>query len=969
MKKTIILAIFILLSTSVLAAVDDNIQYEKVNATYVGNGIYNIQNADFVDVKPYFWAKDEITKLSALGIFRGYFDGNERTFAPDGEVTKEQAIALIIRLIGKNAQAAAYSETSNLEGVGSSWSDGYLKVASDIGLITKEQYEHTILDETQIANLPADTKLYKKGDKASRQEIAVMICKAVSSINKDKLAPIYEYRNIFNVSDYDEADVAALPYIEALMRANIMVGDGAKFNPKSAIKRSEMAKVIVNMEDTLYSTMTLQQKSGVVAVRRNKYDKGSKISSSILKVRNNYGGVDELAKTVKVGIDGVEIVGDCVVLYDGQVTGLDALKDGDKIKYIVDNLSKKVIYVNKIGEEQNKKIVGALQGGIDLEKGLITIKDVEKGVYTYTMRKSLYDKEQNIVVLSDKEVKKEDMPYTNLVTLTVQDGVVVRVDYDGAEPMYEEISGTIKDVNSKFKYITIDDINGNEVTKSLDGADIAIEKVDYFIDENKVGHIDEIFDEKKYDRTDSLISDLEVGDIVHIRLKEGKILSVSAKSSNIQKIGTIKDVKVDGEKADVVLDDGSLVKLEVAKGTDVEIDHKKADIYDLRIGQMVDITINDAVIDAGRLKNIVKKVEVITSENKVKNIYKSKVGVYNDSQNTVSLVNAYTLVGSGFKQYDGVVLASIDDESEIIYDGKKVSKDFMKQNLVGSNINVYTATTDYYGKSKVAKMIFDDSVPKVLKRDTVADKKINSVMLASSRKNIALNSNAIVVKDGYLANAPAIKSGDKVQVVVGSTGVVFNVLNTTDENMLKVYRGRIKNIDDYESVKMSSIARLDGFEYKFSPISRVFTIDETTKIIEDGKVKLADFVTYGDKSKYDEVYTVVADGDFAKMLVKNKYAKEGVLGEVVSVNGKDIEIKYAKSYESDSKTISFIDLNNSAAKLITDDKTIFIKNGELVDIEDLERGDKLQCMSEKSLRTLFITENKRDIEVSIVFVK
>ncbi len=966
--KTFALILLIVFTVPpVYGASDENIINERVANQYKGNGDYNIKNANFQDVSGNFWAKDEITKLAALGVFRGYSAGNVRKFSPNGKVSREQAMALIVRLVGKQEDAAKAAETLKGEGVKDSWSNGYLSVARDLGLISPEQYSQAMADEN---NLDPSQKPYRRDEPVLREEIAVMLAKAVNKVKPEFLAPIYEYKNIFNVADYANADVESLPYMETIMRNKIMLGDGRNFKPKSAIKRSEMAKVLVNMQKMLYDTMGVEEKSGVVGVVTTRNNSSTKTDEKVLKIRNDAGEVDELIRATSEGEDGVIIYDDCVVLANGRVAGLSSLEEGDKIKYIVDNNSKKVIYVSKNGEIRNLKVVGSLQGGLDLEKGLISIKDGEYATKTYKMRKSLYDMTERIVVIGDHEIKKEDLPYSNLLTLTVQNGLVIKIEQGGGEALYEEISGTIKDVNAKFKYITITSVEGKEITKQLGGSDYKVEKISDFIDENKLGHIDEIFDESSYDRTDSSLEDLEVGDIVHIRITNGKVSHISAKSFTTRKVGTLNKVDFLGDKATVILDDGSLLKLDVMRGTSVKIDGKNAGISELRVGQKVEMTINDAVIDRGRLKNIVKKVEVFTRSNKVKEIYKSRLGIYNDSQNTLSLVSSYKLMANGFKSYEGMKVLPLADSFEIVDEGEIVSLDYLKDKLEGSDKTVYTVSSDYYGSEKIVKLVFDSGRARTLASDIVASKKPNSMILGNSRESVSILNNAIAVKDGYLVNPALIEDDDKVQVVIGSSaGLVFNVLDKSGENRLKIYRGRIKEIEQYESFVIGSLARLEGFNYDFSPIDRMFTIDDYTKIVDENPIRLADFVDYGEKSQRDEVFTIVADGDFAKLLIKNKYAKEGVKGEVISAGAKEIEIKDTLSYDSQTRRLEAIDLNNTYAKLLITDNTIFIKNGELISADDIRKGDTIEAMTEKNLKSEFMANGKREIELSIVFVK
>ncbi len=969
-KLTAILLVFILSATSVFAVKNENVNYDKVSNTYTGNGDYNIVNANFVDVAGTFWAKDEISKLSALGIYKGYSYGETMRFAPNSEVSKQEVLALMLRLVGKEAEVQAEAEKVAEQGVKASWSTGYLKVAADMGLITQADYEAANAD---AGNSFAGEQAFVKTDPATREEVAVWASKAVESVQAGMLAPNPEFRNIYNVADFENAEVTSLPYIETLMRKKIMVGRGKYFRPKRGIKRSEMAKVLVNMEDILYKTLGLKQKSGLVGGTRIDDEVGSfeQNAKKVIKVRNNEGKTDELVKDIFVGEDGVLINRDCVVLKNGVITGLSALEDGDKVRYVVNDLSQEVLYVNVTAKDEPREVVGVLQGGLDLDKGIINIMPDDGTRHSYQMRESIYDKEQGIVVVGFREIKKEDMPYTNKIKLILENDMVVRIEYTGAEPLYSEISGTVVDVNPKFKYITITDANAQEQTKHFLADNVVVERLDYFVSENDIGHIDEIFDENKYDKTDANIEDVEIGDIVHLRIDGDKVTSISAKAFVSRKTGTIKSVAIDGEGAKLVLDDGSLLSLDVPKSALVKKDGRISSAFDLKVGQYVDVTINDAVISKGRLKNIVKKVEVFTRGTKVKNVYMSKMGLYNDVQNTISLLQSSKLSKIGFKDYVGNQVYDImGDVPKIIYGGKRVSLDFLKENLIGSDLTVYSVTKDYYGEEKLDTLYFDEGRGVVLGEDVVGRKQNGEIKLGNSRQQVGFNKNAIAIKDGYLVSMDSIVNNDNIQVVMGNRdGVIFNVIDKVGEPDIFICRARIKDIEKRTQMTVKSFARLKDFQYKYSPIERKFRIDENTKVFEDGFISLDEFLTYGKDTRKDKVYTIFADGDYAKFLIMDEYAREGVKGEVASIDGDKIEIVNTKVYTSKDKTFTPIDLNNTYAELKTDEKTMILKNGELVKASDLQVGDKLEAMTVDNLYKQFAESENREILAKIIIVK
>lgn len=78
---------------------------------------------NFPDVPESHWANGYINKVSFLGIAGGY--GNGR-FGPSDHLTYEQAVTMIVRMLGMETKASEYG----------GYPDGYLAVADSMGLLS-----------------------------------------------------------------------------------------------------------------------------------------------------------------------------------------------------------------------------------------------------------------------------------------------------------------------------------------------------------------------------------------------------------------------------------------------------------------------------------------------------------------------------------------------------------------------------------------------------------------------------------------------------------------------------------------------------------------------------------------------------------------------------------------------------------------------------------------------------------------
>lgn len=145
------------------------------------NGNFSVSEADtrFSDVGEGFeWASGYINKAVKLGIVSGMGDG---TYNPEGTLTAEQFITMIIRWLGleNNAQNRA----------GEYWADGYVKAAKDVALT----------DGVSIKN-------FSEGiSRADASVIANKALKIKGKVKAEKL--IFENKRVYTSADEIKGDV------------------------------------------------------------------------------------------------------------------------------------------------------------------------------------------------------------------------------------------------------------------------------------------------------------------------------------------------------------------------------------------------------------------------------------------------------------------------------------------------------------------------------------------------------------------------------------------------------------------------------------------------------------------------------------------------------------------------------------------------------------------------------------------
>lgn len=973
--------LFVIHSVMVIyGATDGTILSETVSNIYTARAIGNsvIENIRFTDLAANHWAKEPVTRLGALDIVKGY----SSRYNPGASVSKEEALALLVRLIGREqdaiqaAQRLANQDTN--EALSTSWSKGYMSVANTLGLITAAEYQDAISDDQTTL----DEESFRRESAVSREQIAKWIVQAVNAVNPALLTPVYQQQAIFNYSDWNNMGVEYTPYIEAVIREGIMVGDNGRFQPKSSLTRAELAQVIKNMEDILYASMTITQKGGVIGaiIDNSSIDPLTGTATKSFLIRNNEGKVDQLNFEYKRDSGNQIATKDTPVYQAGQINGMLSLKEGESIEYLVDQETNELLYIYSKGIEKPITITGILQPLTTLENGQITVKTNSGTLFTYPVRAGLYDLTNNTIIIGEDVIKIANAPVNSSVTLTVQNNVVTDIAYKGEQAVSSEISGIVKENNTSFSYITIIDWNGNEITKSYSKSQVVVEKQNFYDESDEIGYIDEMFPDYEFDDRDSDVEWVEAGDIVHMKIdptNKDYVTNISAKTNYVVKYGTVRDISykgADGANVMITYDDQSIGSF--ALSTDIPIlkSGKNVGLMNLLPGDVVRMLVNQAVIEPGTVKETVKEMVVDEYGNQVANVYKGQMGTINKSQRKVSLFDIYQLSNIGWTNHEAAKSLDISASGiEYYHDGKQISLDYAERYLVQDTIEAYIVTSEYYGDEKIEKITFRDGRDSVLAPSNVTySNGLDKLTLLTQSGSISMDQGTIVIKNGKIVQVGNIFSPDYAQVILNGNGkaAIVNIEPEPNNDAVSVFRGRIKSIKEGESFQVESHAVLMDMKWVYSPIPRIFNIDHHTQIIGDnGPMTLDEFIDYSETSQVDEVFTILAEGTNANYIVKNPYAQEGVKGQIYELENDSLMIKDAVVYSKTNNKWSTLSLKNNYAEVNLLDNSLIIKNNKVIDADELEIGDQIRVMTTEDLSAKLLQTSERDVDGYIVFVE
>ncbi|WP_265446522.1 S-layer homology domain-containing protein [Acetivibrio straminisolvens] len=955
----------------------EKIYYGLKNASAV------LDNINFTDVRNSgTWAKEAIYKAAALDIVKGY--GN-RVFGRTNYVTKEEAIAIIYRVAGREKDAQLAAEALDIARdiedkktyAPSMWSDGYLRLAANEGLISREDLE----DAFSAEQSELGTGAFLRRAPAQRQEVAYWISKVLG------IEPVYGQQKIFNsFRDWSGADPLKIPYIEAVLVENIMNGEGnGYFRPTGFVTREQIAQIIINADKRILSLLGYEKRMGTVEDIRKEYDftGNSHVYINTFHIRNSNGKlhkiVTESADNSRSGYKneqgGAAIRStdtDLIVYKDGWVGTSSLLKEGDRIEYIT-TADGTVRYVRVIsGTSDTEYIVAKIK---EVNPEISTIKaavgfyleypDADMDSISFDFRNSsgavdtklVYSNIVKVYVEGKAADIKDITPGMDAI-LTVQDNIITVINtLDLRLREQGVVSGIVEDNNPHLGYITLYSEDGLRMEGSLN----RIKTYNYSNPEEVTVYKNHIA---------AKLEDIEGGDSVYIKLDQnGAIEMISAVDNYIVKYGKV--ISVRSGLINVAYDDGTQQILNVDENIPIVRDKKLVDFDSLKDGDRVKLLLN--ITDKA---TTLKKLTIEGDEHFITNIYRGVVSSVDDISKKMVLQNLEVFNNGKWERtgQKGFTTLKMSEENKFVYNDNIVNVRQVKELLAGSS--AYIAVEKDYGGSEKAVLVSvknsKDSEAPVFSDSIISSTAGNKgeFTLAKEYLNISYGNGTIIIKDNRLVTASSINSEDRAYVVANRSyddgkyyASVVKINEKTDSNFFTIYRGRIANINENSDFTLESYSELDGVNWKYYNTPRTFRITYDTRILDDeGVVGQRNFTDFGDSSYKNRTVYVLSNGADAVLISTAPYGDinaKGKIYEIVSENEGDSEavegqqepqgfkLQNAKVYDSqlhmwiDSKELEITLLKNS----------IILKNNSIVKPSELKKGDSIRLIKKDGNRT------------------
>lgn len=509
----------------------------------------------FSDVSSNHWAKDQIARMAEKGIVKGVEDAKTLTFyfKPDNKVTHIEAIQMIYQTLKQNnklvkeANSQTYATLLSTYKV-PTWAHEAVSYALENKIISLDEAKNFIRNNQQT--------------NARRVDVAVYIGKALNM--GEDIDPL----PVLNFKDSEMIIRAAVPYVDLLVKKGIVAGDTTnKFNPNNLISRAEMAALCAKTYDVLNTAVDISPATPTSPTipQGQQSTQSSVISRTFLATNAN----KLVVKDDEEKIEFYDLKSNTAIMIDGRIKNASNLEIGQRVTLEFDK-NNNLIKVEK--KELTADFIGTVEKIVDYDTYyLITVKP-----------KSTSSTNKNFKVYSSTYIELEGKKVSSS-QLKVGNKIQVRSDNDKALDIYIESVDVTYDgiLTSNVFYRQNPMIRIQTANNQL--IELEIHKTVYI---KKNG--------KKKD-----VEDLAKGDIISAMVTDGKVIDIIATSVNIstKDEGTIQTIAF-GNPSQIVINnkDDEKVTYDISNSVLVEVDDKKATIYDLRPNYYVKIYLENGII-------------------------------------------------------------------------------------------------------------------------------------------------------------------------------------------------------------------------------------------------------------------------------------------------------------------------------------------------------------------------------------
>jgi hypothetical protein len=632
--------------------------------TFSGGVTPKAEGSSFSDIAAAEWAHQAISEMTSSDVFYGYPGGD---FKPYNDVTKLEAVAMLVRVLGLEEQALALEEAGVDYALPPDlyWGSGYLIKAVQLGM----------LDEDYLY-------LLQPNEPATRTEVAMLVFHAL------------DFSPDSGALEFDDADQIPGEYrdgVAAVVRKNLIKGlPGNLFKPNDNINRAQMA--------VLMSRIVAYEFADPIPGRR---------AEGMISDINLDSGIITISSA-----GSMFYAADCEVFLGGISITPDKLQVGDEVKLIWDE-NQHVVFINALrpGEELSYSgKVSFLQTindeywlGIIREDGQEFTRLVAEGVTVNNAGRQLNITTLNVgdnieILVSDNKIIEikfigisgnlegeiKSLDTIGVFSITIRD--------DGGNIIDYAVSEYVKVVR-KGDRIDFDDLDvGDQVKLELNSTGW-VEQIEVLGTDQLEGEIrdldivgnygitirDDDGDTTEYDVSDDVnvrrdgdridFEDLDEGDRVRLELDNDDVVEYIAVIDTDRVEGDIMDLDTIGDLGISIRDDdGEITEYEVLSGVDVERDDDSIDFDELELGERVSLELDS--------RDRVESIEVAAADY---NIIEGTVSeLVNDGSPLIRITRS---IGTSVQYY-------VDSDADFYIGDESITLDDI---IIGSEVRVRVA--------------------------------------------------------------------------------------------------------------------------------------------------------------------------------------------------------------------------------------------------------------------------------------
>ncbi|MCQ2979428.1 MAG: S-layer homology domain-containing protein [Clostridia bacterium] len=924
---------------------------EDVENEYTGYRLASsrLQTIAFNDVPNGHWAKEPIARAGATELIKGWDD----KFYPTKNVSRAEMLAICIRLMGRNTEAETLTDTITTNwdtknvNMKDLWAIGHMQLTRDLGFISDTDYNDAMYPDQLALN---ERENFLMGNGAYRYEVAEWICRTLEVIAPDDVVYDFHYSNIYKYNDWNSIPTDQRIYVDLLNKLEIMIGNDGVFRPNDRITRAEVAKLLENLDEYYYTSAGLTKKMGYVSdIVKDIYQANDEDTRGIYTyVRTANGKEDRIFTTQSKNNIGQITKNEIIVYKGGSVGTASKLAKGDNINYLV-NGDNEVVYVEVMSDDL-RDINAHIFDMSDMENGHMVLLLNNGQYFDAVLKNELYDPETDSLWIDETRYKLSALPFTTSYTFTIKGNMITKITYLGEEELFDELRGVVKEINTHEKTITIYDDKANIVTKKYN-VDTQVEKQEYYESQDEVGYIDEVFKEYMFDKMDSSVDNIDVGDTVYLRFnQDGSIKKIDVGTNYGVKYGKVVQINyqgIEGTSLVIKYDDESSDTLELDKDVIVKKNGIRQTVSSLVIGDYVRLLYNRGVINVNNVKESVKQINISNVDEQITDILKGNLEYVDKYQGRMNFSNVERLEPTGWIDFMNVKSLKIAKDCLYYDEDKRVSLDYINEHMIKYG-TAYIAIGKNLGEDEIVKITFRASRETVLSEDNVNYAKGNGEFkLMASNDSYTAGEGTIIRRYGRMVDKEAITVPDLAKVILNGkyNAAIIDIKEELSNEAIGVYRAKIKSITDRQSFEVYSFSKLLDMKWSYMNLDRNFVINSNTEIYQGGqRIMYYDFIDYTEASQIDNIYTVIADGDEALLLTDIPYTKQGVTGTIYKIEGNTLWLKDAVSYNLDSSSWEEISQSDRTLGVTPDASAVIIKNNEIVDDSIFKVGDKIRAM-------------------------